>query len=415
MPGLLQRREAGLNAVDSLREAELEIGKLRRRLERERTARLEAESIAEEGLRGLFARNRQLKLLEAIADAANQALSVDDALESAVRSVCQFTDWQVGHAYVVAGGGSEARLLSTPIWQGAQEGLREFRQSTEAMDFAPGAGLPGRVLAAGSPVWIADVALDPNFPRVAAAEQLGLKAAAAFPIRVGSEVTAVLEFFADRVLEPDETLLRLMAKIGTQLGRVAERNRAEDRLIHDAFHDPLTGLPNRALFADRLAHAVAHHRRNRADTFAVLFIDLDDFKRVNDSLGHRAGDELIVQLALRLNACLRDEDTLARMGGDEFTVLLENAADVSEAHRVAERLMAALEQPFRLNKEEDLFASVSIGIAAASTGDESAEELLQCADLAMYRAKTLGKGRYEVYDPARHEPAGTPIRRRAHP
>lgn len=406
MPRFLPRREAGLNSVDNLQKAEAEIGKLQRRLQRERTARLEAESIAEEGLRRLFAKNQQLLLLEAIADAANQAMSIADALESAVRSVCQFTDWQVGHAYVVAGDGSEAHLLSTPIWHGATEGLEDFQQSTKVMDFDDGAGLPGRVLAAGSPAWIADVSLDPDFPRAASAERLGLRAAAAFPILLGSEVTAVLEFFADRVLEPDETLLRLMAKIGTQLGRVAERKRAEDRLIHGAFHDPLTGLPNRALFADRLSHAVAHHRRHREDTFAVLFIDLDDFKRVNDSLGHRAGDELIVQLALRLRGCLREEDTLARMGGDEFTVLLESTADVNDAKRAAERLMAVLKQPFSLEKGE-LFASASIGIAASSTGQESADELLQHADLAMYLAKTLGKGRYEIYDPALHERSST--------
>ncbi|MEC5180807.1 sensor domain-containing diguanylate cyclase [Arthrobacter sp. CG_A4] len=389
--------------MDSLQRAEAENSKLRRRLQRERAARLEAESIAEEGLRRLFAKNQQLLLLEAIADAANQAVSVADALASAVRSVCQFTVWQVGHAYVVAGDGSEARLLSTSIWQGVQEKhLRDFSQSAEAADFDSGAGLPGRVLAGAAPAWIPDIALDPDFPRAAAAERIGLKSAAAFPVLMGDEVTAVLEFFADRVLEPDETLLRLMARIGTQLGRVAERNRAENRLLHDAFHDRLTGLPNRSLFADRLAHAVAHHRRQRDDTFAVLFIDLDDFKRVNDSLGHRAGDDLIVQLAVRLKACLREEDTLARIGGDEFTVLLEGAADVNDAKCAAERLMAALRQPFTIDNEE-VFAGASIGITAGTAGHESADELLQHADLAMYRAKALGKGRYEIYDPAAHE------------
>jgi diguanylate cyclase (GGDEF)-like protein len=386
--------------LDSPQGAELEIRKLRRRLQRERAARFEAESIAEEGLRRLFGKNQQLLLLEATADAANQAVSVADALQSAVRSVCEFTDWQVGHAYVVAGQGSRAQLLSTPIWQGAEEGnFREFQQTTGLMDFDCGVGLPGRVLAAAEPSWVPDISLDPDFLRSAAAEQLGFKAAAAFPVLLGAEVTAVLEFFAYRPLEPDDALLRLMARIGTQLGRVVERTRTEDRLIHDAFHDPLTGLPNRALFGERLADAVSHHRRHRDEDFAVLFIDVDDFKRVNDTLGHGAGDDLIVQVASRLKACLRQEDTLARMGGDEFTVLLRNAADVHDAQHVAEVLISALEKPFTIGSEE-LFVTVSIGIAAGSRRAESVDDLLQLADFAMYQAKSLGKGRYVIYDPA---------------
>ncbi|MFJ1260301.1 putative bifunctional diguanylate cyclase/phosphodiesterase [Cupriavidus sp. CuC1] len=195
-----------------------------------------------------------------------------------------------------------------------------------------------------------------------------------------------------------------MAQIGTQLGRVVERKRAEDQLIHDAFHDPLTGLPNRALFADRLARAVARSHRHRGLVFAALFIDLDRFKLVNDSLGHLAGDTLIIQVAARLGACPREDDTLARMGGDEFTILLDSIADVNDAVRIAERLMRALEQPFLIEGEQ-LYVSASIGIAASSLGYESAEEILRHADLAMYRAKTLGKGRYEIYDHTMHERA----------
>ncbi len=217
-------------------------------------------------------------------------------------------------------------------------------------------------------------------------------------------MTAVLEFFASRVLEPDQTLLHLMAQVGTQLGRVAERKRAEDQLIHDALHDPLTGLPNRALFADRLAHAVARGSRHPEILFAVLFIDLDRFKLVNDSLGHLAGDTLIVQVARRLTSCLREEDTLARMGGDEFTVLLDSIADVNDAVHIAERLMRALEPPFHIEGEQ-LYVSASIGIAASSVGIASAEAILRHADLAMYRAKTLGKRRYEIYDDSMHEQA----------
>ncbi|MGO4328929.1 putative bifunctional diguanylate cyclase/phosphodiesterase [Cupriavidus sp. 2TAF22] len=391
--------------MNSVQQFEVETEKLRRRLQRERKARIEAEIIAEKGLRELYEKQQQLQLLEAVADAANQAISVADALQFAVRTVCQFTGWQIGHAYLVDGTGGEPRLLSTSIWHGVEgERFHDFYQATEAVDFRTGVGLPGRVLASATPAWVMDIARDPYFSRAGVAERVGLRASAAFPVLLGSEVTAVLEFFADRVLEPNERLLHLMAQVGTQLGRVVERKRAEDQLIHDAFHDALTGLPNRALFADRLARAVARGIRHREVTFAVLFVDLDRFKLVNDSLGHLAGDTLIIQVAGRMARCLRESDTLARMGGDEFTILLDSVADVNDAVRMTERLMRAFEAPFQIEGEE-LYASASIGIAISSLGYESAEEILRHADLAMYRAKTLGKSRYEVYDHTMHEHA----------
>ncbi len=391
--------------MDTVRQLETEIGKLQRRLQRERQSRLEAEGIAEKGLRDLYQKQQQLQLLEAIANAANQATSVEEVLQFAARAVCQFTGWQVGHAYLADRASQEPRLLPTSIWHGVEgEHFREFYQLTDALDFRVGAGLPGRVLASAAPAWVMDIAHDANFVRAGVAERVGLQAAFAFPVLLGSEVTAVLEFFANRVLEPDETLLHLMAQVGTQLGRVAERKRAEDRLMQDALHDPLTSLPNRALFADRLAHAVTRSSRHPERRFAVLFIDLDRFKLVNDSLGHLAGDTLIVQVARRLTSCLREEDTLARMGGDEFTILLDGIVDVNDAVRIADRLMQALEPPFRIEGEQ-LYVSASIGIAASGLVSVSAEEILGHADLAMYRAKTLGKRRYEIYDHSMHERA----------
>ncbi|MDW3687645.1 EAL domain-containing protein [Cupriavidus sp. CV2] len=397
-----------MDTIPLLEAAQAENRKLRRRLERERCARVEAEAIAEKGLRELYEKQEQLQLLEAVAGAANQAISVADALQFAVRKVCCYTGWQLGHAYLTDLACVQPRLLSTSIWHGVDgdggQRFHEFYQYTAAVEFRAGVGLPGRVLAASAPAWVGDIALDANFPRAGAAQRAGLHAAFAFPVLLGSEVTAVLEFFADRVAEPDETLLHLMTQIGNQLGRVVERKRAEDQLIHDAFHDPLTGLPNRALFADRLARAVARGSRHREQPFAVLFIDLDRFKLVNDSLGHLAGDALIVQVAARLGECLRVDDTLARMGGDEFTILLDSIDDVNEAVRITERLMHSLETPFVIEGEQ-LYASASIGIATSPLGYASAEEMLHHADLAMYRAKTLGKGRYEIYDATMHERA----------
>ena len=170
--------------------------------------------------------------------------------------------------------------------------------------------------------------------------------------------------------------------------------------------DPLTGLPNRLLFIDRLGRLIRHSKRHKDHLFAVLFLDLDGFKMINDSLGHLIGDQLLVGVAARLEKCLRSSDTVARLGetftvarlgGDEFTILLDDIKEPADANRAAERLMKALAPPFVLAGKE-IFTSISIGIAMSNTAYEEPEDLLRDADTAMYRAKSLGKARFEVFD-----------------
>jgi diguanylate cyclase (GGDEF)-like protein/PAS domain S-box-containing protein len=182
---------------------------------------------------------------------------------------------------------------------------------------------------------------------------------------------------------------------------ITERMRAEEQLLHDAFHDSLTGLPNRALFIDHLKLAVNHCRRRKGYLFAVLFIDLDRFKVINDSLGHMAGDELLIAIARRLEICLREGDTIARLGGDEFTILLDGIKDYSDAQRVAERVQEVLEQPFGVAGRE-LFVTASVGIKYSGDDDEKPEDILRDADTAMYSAKSLGKARYQVFNARMH-------------
>jgi diguanylate cyclase (GGDEF)-like protein/PAS domain S-box-containing protein len=176
---------------------------------------------------------------------------------------------------------------------------------------------------------------------------------------------------------------------------ITERKAFEEQLHHQAFHDPLTGLPNRALFAERLDHALARAARH-GRTAAVLFLDLDRFKVVNDSLGHEAGDRVLVTVAARLKECVRGEDTVARFGGDEFAILLAELADASAAVRLAERIIATLDHPFRLGAH-DIATATSIGIVR-STPAHTAADLLRDADVALYQAKAKGRGRYEVFD-----------------
>ena len=189
---------------------------------------------------------------------------------------------------------------------------------------------------------------------------------------------------------------------------VTERRLAEEQARHAALHDDLTQLPNRALFMDRLDHAL-HRARRRQDPFALLLLDLDRFKNVNDSLGHPMGDQLLAAAARRLLECVRPGDSVSRLGGDEFTILLEEIAGPADPVRVAERVQGDLAAPFDLGGHEVVTAA-SIGIALGVPAYERAEEVLRDADIAMYRAKALGRGRYQVFDASMHAHAVTVLR-----
>lgn len=184
---------------------------------------------------------------------------------------------------------------------------------------------------------------------------------------------------------------------------VTERRRLEDELRHQAFHDSLTGLANRGLFMDRLQHAM-ERQRGFGQPLAVLFVDLDDFKTVNDSLGHGEGDRLLISVAERLRAALRGGDTVARMGGDEFAVLVEDASDANAPLEVAGRLLACLQAPFEHDGKE-LYVRASVGVASWESNAETAEDLIRNADMSMYTAKANGKNRVEVFEPGMHQAA----------
>jgi diguanylate cyclase (GGDEF)-like protein/PAS domain S-box-containing protein len=178
---------------------------------------------------------------------------------------------------------------------------------------------------------------------------------------------------------------------------VTERHSLTEQLTHQAFHDALTGLPNRLLFDDRVGHALERSQRELGMT-AVCFVDLDNFKIVNDSLGHKYGDLLVVEVGQRLRSCLRQGDTVARLGGDEFALLLEGQDDRAETIAIAERILEHLSEPYDIDGQP-VYTSASIGIAYAGRNEMTGAELIRHADVAMYEAKRRGKSRYEVFEP----------------
>lgn len=183
---------------------------------------------------------------------------------------------------------------------------------------------------------------------------------------------------------------------------ITEKRNSENKLIHDALHDTLTNLPNRALFMDRLSNAFFRLKRKKGYSFAVLFLDLDRFKIVNDSLGHQAGDKLLMQLSKRLEEIIRPSDTVARLGGDEFTILIDDIQGIGDTLTVAERIKRSLSYPFQID-EHEIFTTASIGISLSTTEcNNTPEEMMRNADMAMYKAKSKGKDRYEIFNSVMH-------------
>ncbi|MEP7383236.1 MAG: EAL domain-containing protein [Gemmatimonadota bacterium] len=276
-------------------------------------------------------------------------------------------------------------------------------------------GLVSRALDNGGVLSLDDAASTSSDPamRAAANEMQVRSLALATLTRPDGTVLGTLVALSDEPRAWSEADLQLLSDLAETASNelqlrhaLSEREMRERQLRHDSLHDPLTGLPNRSLFMKRLADASLRARRDGDGLFAVLFLDLDDFKVVNDSMGHHVGDEVLVIVARRLEECVRGGDIVARLGGDEFAILLERVIDARDTAMVAERVQVALKTPMTIGGY-DWVSTASIGVVLSSSANERPEYLLRSADMAMYRAKHQGRAHFEMFDRAMHAEALT--------
>ncbi|HLB56412.1 MAG TPA: diguanylate cyclase [Coxiellaceae bacterium] len=353
---------------------------------------------------------KNIKLLYETMMIASNAKSTQDAMRDCLNLICKAIDWPVGHIYIL-NQNKISELESSHIWYCEYpEKMTEFKTVSEKMHFTKGVGLPGRILESKKPVWIFDINKDNNFPRAALCRDIKIRGAAGFPILLHYEVIAVFEFFSYEQKEYDERILHIFEVMGEQIGHVFERTFAHQELESHAtvlqnenetlekfaYHDHLTKIPNRLSFDELLMKTLAHAKRHKK-MFALMMLDLDYFKKINDTFGHAAGDELLKQVSLRFQSVIRAEDTLARLGGDEFGILVVDIKNKEDAVIFAKKLMKALVEPIFLD-EKPVNITCSVGIAVYPFSGDTAATLMQNADTAMYKVKNAGRNNFQFYE-----------------
>ena len=279
----------------------------------------------------------------------------------------------------------------------------EVAAALDGLVIGEGTGSCGTAAYRGEAVFVTDVATDPVWA-LYRDFAIGHNIYACWSTPFFSQAGDVLGTFALSHCVPCEPTAhhREMMKTAAHLASIAvEGHRAAAQLKQQALYDALTGLPNRVLFLEQLQQRLLQHQQHSSPGFAVLFLDVDQFKLINDSLGHNVGDQMLIEIARRLQPCLSPQETFARLSGDEFAILLNSVEDESQAQGLANAFQTALSVPLKL-KEHEVFASVSIGIAQSSNSYRYAEEILRDADTAMYRAKALGRERYVIFDQTMH-------------
>ncbi|MDQ2831920.1 MAG: EAL domain-containing protein, partial [Chloroflexota bacterium] len=332
-----------------------------------------------------------LSLLYDATVSLSTAASLHEAIPIVLRTICTHLDWDLGVFWGVDTSG--AVLESRDVWHRPDIAPIPLADEWRSRVIAPGDGLAGRVWLDGAPVVIPDVA-DSELPRAQRAYVSGLRGAMAFPIQGMNDVHGVMQFVSRHRGALDANLVEALTAIGVQVGQFIERLQAEEALQHQALHDALTNLPNRSLLQNRLYQALRVAQSAGAPV-ALLLMDLDRFKEVNDTLGHHCGDLLLQHVGAHVSGALRTTDTVARLGGDEFAVLLPET-DEQGAIAAAQKILQALATPMLMDGRQFEVRS-SIGIALYPEHGADAATLLRRADVAMYTAKRAGSG-HALYD-----------------
>jgi diguanylate cyclase (GGDEF)-like protein/PAS domain S-box-containing protein len=340
---------------------------------------------------------RHMILQGVVTRSLSEADNASDAVVRVIQSFCGLSDWICGVHWVVEPGDGVLRCQDS--WHAPGDpALERFVGVLAAARIGAQDGhmLARRAFAKSMPVWAGDLGLETSVTAVAARDA-GLRSAFAFPVCVDGETLGAIELYSRVQQQQDRDLLRIAGQLGGQIGQHISRRETERRLQFVVSHDPLTGLPNRTIFSQRLSQALAQAARYDHKV-ALLFIDLDRFKIVNDTMGHEAGDRLLREVAERLRDSLREGDTVGRHGGDEFVVLIEQYESAMQVAGVAQKIIDQAGMPYVFDGHE-FHVSASIGIATYPNDGQDGSALLKHADIAMYRAKEAGKNQYQFYSP----------------
>jgi diguanylate cyclase (GGDEF)-like protein/PAS domain S-box-containing protein len=321
-----------------------------------------------------------------LGERALERVDISELIQQACTAATELLDAELASVAELSPNGKKFRLRAGAGWPPGFVGVATLSAGPETH--------PGYTVASGAPVVVTDWDKEERFVESRAVE-VGALSGISVTIEGIAQPFGVFAVHSNRPRQYSASDVDFVQSIANVLADALARQATEDEIRHRALHDSLTGLPNRILFLDRLEQALARLRRGNSMA-AVMFLDLDRFKHVNDSLGHHAGDEILTAVAPRLKQALRATDTVARFGGDEFGILLEDIASEVAATQAAERIAAVFARPFVLGSAEH-FVTASVGIALAR-GGERADELVRDADTAMYRAKEGGHARYELFD-----------------
>ena len=385
---------------------EREVVRLRQRLDRERKARREAERIAEDATRSLYhevaIRTRELESLIAMGRELALALDRQGFADVIARHAAQAVGFDECGIYTWDR--TEDVVVTAGYYPPDRRAVLEDRYDLDVFPETREVLMSRRA----SIVREADATADPSELRFM--QSLGGTLMVQIPMVVNGHAIGTIELLSRSASDLDERQLGLAQTMANEAGVMLENSRLYAQIRHQALHDSLTGLPNRTLLVDRLTHALERGQRHSL-AVAVLFVDIDDFKVINDTFGHDVGDHVLTAVASRLAALTRSGDTVARISGDEFSVLLEDLADARTAEAAASRLVGAFEEPIEIGGRE-IRVSVSVGVDVGTPATRTAESLLANADFAMYGAKRSGKGRHRSYEAAERRAVDDDVRLR---